>query len=66
MTEKELRTNKAYQVMCKNREFDVSIYKVCEERKDQWAVDVKGHIAFVNDYIQKTQCTIKHVVLISV
>ena len=35
--------------MCKNREFDVTILKFCEERKDQWTVDVKGHIAFVND-----------------
>ena len=35
--------------MCKNREFDVSIRKACEKRKDQWAVDVKGHIPFAND-----------------
>ena len=35
--------------MCKNREFNVNILKVCEERKDQWEVDVEGRIAFVSD-----------------
>ena len=49
ITEGEKRANKAYQVMCKNREFDSSILKVCEQRNDLWAMDVKGCIAFVND-----------------
>ena len=49
ITEREKRANKAYQVMCKNREFDSSILKVCEQRNDLWAMEVKGRIAFVND-----------------
>ena len=35
--------------MSKNREFDLSILKVCEERNDLWAMEVKGRIAFSND-----------------
>ena len=34
--------------MCKNRKFHSSIPKVCEQRNDLWAMEVKGHIAFVN------------------
>ena len=49
ITEREKRDNKAYQVMSKNREFDLSILKVCEERNDPWAMEVKGRIAFSND-----------------
>ena len=49
ITEKEKRYSKAYQVMCKNREFDQSILNACEQRNDQWALEVKGRIAFVND-----------------
>ena len=35
--------------MCKNRDFNLSILNSCEERNDQWALEVKGRIAFVND-----------------
>ena len=49
VTERDKRDSKAYQVMCKNREFDISILKVCEQRNDPWAVSVKGRIAYVND-----------------
>ena len=36
-------------MMSKNREFDLSILKVCEECNDLWAMEVKGRIAFSND-----------------
>ena len=49
VTERDKRNSKAYQVMCKNREFDISILKICEQRNDPWAVSVKGRIAYVND-----------------
>ena len=49
ITEREKRDNKAYQVMSKNREFDLSILKVREECNDLWAMEVKGRIAFSND-----------------
>ena len=49
VTEKEKPYNEAYQVMCKNRKFDQSILKACKQRNDQWALEVKGCIAFVND-----------------
>ena len=46
ITEREKRASKAYQVMCKNREFVSSILKVCEQRNDLWAMEVEGRIAF--------------------
>ena len=46
ITEREKQANKAYQVMCKNREFVSSILKVCEQRNDLWAMEVEGPIAF--------------------
>ena len=49
LIEREKRTNKDYQVMCKNREFDSSILKVCEQRNALWAMEVEGRTAFTND-----------------
>ena len=64
ITEREKWPNKANQVMCKNRKFDSSILKVCEQRNDLWAMEVKGRITFVNDlHPEKMLCITKHVVL---
>eukprot|EP00794_Sanderia_malayensis_P002071 gene2071-2348_t len=53
VSERDKRDKKAYQVMCKNCEFDISILKICEQRNDSWAVSVKGRIAYVNDLHSK-------------
>lgn len=49
VTDREKRGKKAYQVMCKYKEFVQSILQACEKRKDSWAVTVSGRISFVND-----------------
>ena len=49
VSEREIRERKGYQVMSKNREFDISILKVCEQRIDELSVSVKGRITFAND-----------------
>ena len=49
VTEREKYKKLGFQVISKNRDFDISILKICEERSDAWALSVKGRIAYVND-----------------
>ena len=49
VTDRDKIYKRTCNVSCKNKDVDVAMMKVINDRNDDWAIAVKGRIEFVND-----------------